>query len=258
MPTPISVKEASLKKRARVCAICGAHFFVRSPERVGRTCSKECFRKNISAIQTGKTRSAESNAKRSESMKRRLADPEKMMKFQQATTAGIRKWLSDPVNAAKFAARSSETMKKRHTDPEFQKRRDKRSSETMKRNWIKYRDTFTKVAVERYAAGLGINSDESKEKKNVAAKWIMKKCRESMILETDYIAVFTDTLNRLRREFPYDGPKDGSDYTDYLSKLGRMVTNSPECRMIADTFMKAAIPRFSAAWQGMKTDAYSS
>jgi hypothetical protein len=185
--------------------------------------------------------------------KANLADPEYKARHQTRTAEGLSKWHANPANAAAFAARASERMTRLHaTDKGFQSRRNERSSRTMKRNWEQYRELYTAQSVERYAAGIGINNAEAEAKKRIAAKWIMKKAQEALHTQTDYDAVFTEVHNRLRREMPYDGPQGTSDYFDYLSKLARAVASSPECRVIADTFLSEAIPQFSQEWQSMK------
>jgi hypothetical protein len=131
----------------------------------------------------------------------------------------------------------------------------------MKATWGKHRELFTAAAVERYASGVGINSDEGKAKKAAACKWIMTQAQEALHTETDYNLVYTEVQARLRREMPYDGPQEGSDYMEYLRKLGLATVSSPECRSIADAFLSEAIPRFAAEWkkrraaQGIETAA---
>jgi len=150
-------------------------------------------------------------------------------------------------------------MKRRHADPEWQKVRDKRSSATMKTTWETRREQFTVQAAERYLrheeAGTGINSPDAKRRKAIAVQWIMKKAQEAFHAETEYNAVYAEVQARLRREMPYDGPQEGSDYMDYLQMLGRAVTCSPECRTIADTFLSEAISRFAKAWNARRDSA---
>lgn len=259
MPTPEWVKEASRQKRTRTCEICGASFLVRSTDRVGRTCSRPCLSKYVSNMKAGTKQSAETIAKRVEAIKAVRADPERNAQWNAAARDAIVRWHQDPKNAAAFARRSSERMKRRHQDPEFQKRRDERSSRTMKANWERMRDRFIEAAVERSVRdqelGLGLWSAEAVGRKNEASQWILKKANEALRLETDYNATYAEVQARLRREMPYDGPQDGSEYMDYLQKLGRAVVMSPECREIADSFLSEAIPRFGKAWQERKSRA---
>lgn len=249
MPTPEWVREASRKKRERICVICGEGFLVRSVDRVGRTCSTPCLKKVMSANASARKPSKETIEKRKVSMKLARADPERKAMWDAATKKGRQTWLADPANFEAQSKRSSERMKRRHADPEWQKVRDERSSRVMKANWQKYRDVFTEQAVERYAKGIGVAAEWSIKKKNEAAKWIMKMASRAMHTETEYDAVYKDVQERLRSDMPYDGPQGGSDYMDYLSRLGRAVTNSVECRTIADMFMAEAIPRFAKEWK---------
>jgi len=249
-------KATSIAKRKRICAICGTHFLVKKADRKGVTCSRECSSKHINQRQRGRKASPETREKISAALKAVWGDPERSAKWTAAVAAGARNWHADPDNAAAFAKRSSERMKRRHADPEWQKVRDTRSSRVMTANWVKHREVYVAQAIERYEqseiSGVGINSDDAKAKKAEAAKWIMTKAGAAMRAETDYNAVYTEVQARLRREMPYDGPQNNSDYYDYSKKLGHAVVNSPECRAIADEFMATAIPRFAKKWRGMK------
>lgn len=253
MGTPIHIREASLKKRQRVCVICGAEFVVRNASIIGRACSKPCASAHQSRIQSGRIVSDETRAKRSASLKAKHADPEFAAKWRAKNAAAVAAWHSNPDNATAFAKRSSERMKKRHGDPEWQKVRNERSSRTMKKNWETYRDLFTAQSAERYIRnielGRGINTGEAEAKKRTAAKWIMKQAQAALHTETDYNEVYAAVQAKLRREIPYDGPQGTADYFDYLRKLGSLVTNSPECREIADGFLSTAIPRFAEEWR---------
>ncbi len=252
MPTPEWKREESRRKRQRTCAVCGTEFLVRSVDRQGATCSKQCLSKHLSQKQTGRVQSEESRAKRSATMKTLRADPEANARWSAAAHAGIKRYLADPDNFAAFSARASDQMRKLHTDPEFQQRRNERSSRVMKQNWVKYREKFTQDAIEKYARGEACNSEEAKANKAKAAKWIMKKAQEALHTETDYDERYAEIQAQLRREMPYDGPLETSDYYDYLQKLGKATVNHPELRELADTFMSEAIPRFAAAWHERK------
>lgn len=252
MPTPEWVKEASRKKRTRVCVICNTTFLVKKASEVGRTCSRPCRLKHQSNLKLGKKASAETRAKMSAGQKRANKVEGRLEKRREAALKGLLKWHRDPKNAEEFAKRSSERMRRRHADPEWQEVRDARSSRTLKRTWLEHRDVFVEYARERYAQGLGLNSEEAKRNKAAAGKWIMKKCREALLVETDYSEVFKSVQERLRAEMPYDGPKEGSDYQEYSKKLGAAVVNSPECRAIIDPFMSEAIGRFAKKWQRKK------
>jgi len=207
-------------------------------------------------LRTGTKQTAETKAKRSQSLRRTRADPERNASWIAAANAGIAKWHADPANALAHATRASDRMRKRHADPEWQKVRDERSSRTMKATWEKHRARFIAMSAERYVrqleTGTGINSPEAIGRKNAAAKWIMKKAQEAMHAETDYDATYAEVQARLRREMPYDGPQDGSEYMDYLQKLGRAVVSSAECREISDTFMSKAIPHFAKQYRERK------
>jgi hypothetical protein len=253
MPTPERIKAASREKRQRVCVICGASFMVASADRVGRTCSRPCMVKRMSQAKKGRKQSPETCAKRSQALREKWAnDPEGRARLNEASAERMRQWRADPVNAQACAERASERMKRRHADPEWQKVRDERSARTMKATWLKHREHLIAVAVERYASGVGINSPEARARKAAACKWIFTKAQEALHTETDYNAVYAEVQARLRQEMPYDGPQEGSDYMEYLGKLGRETVNSPECRTLADTFMSEAIPRFAAEWNKRK------
>ena len=204
----------------------------------------------------GRKQSPETIAKRAASIAAwRAANPEANAARQAKCAAKLKAFTKTP----EFAAQSSERMKRRHADPEWQKVRDARSSRTMKANWQKHRDAFTAAAVERYgrniALGVGINSSEVEARKRIASKWIMTNAMAALHAETDFDEVWNDVLARLRREIPYDGPLEGSDYMDYLAKLGKLVTADPAIRELSDGFMATAIPRFAEQWnaQGMET-----
>jgi hypothetical protein len=244
MPT----REESRKKRERICVICGAQFLVAKTDRKGASCSRPCLSKMLRQRQLGKKASEETKAKRSVAVKTVRNDPERKAEWDAAIRAGIMKHLADPNNRAAASARSSAHMRKMHTDPEFQKRRDERSSNVMKAVWVNHREKLTQLAVERYARGEACNSEEGRHNSAIAAKWIMKKAQEALRVETDYNERYAEIQARLRREMPYDGPLDSSDYYDYLRKLGKAVTSHPELRKLSDAFIREAIPRFSAEW----------
>lgn len=252
MPTPERIKAASREKRQRVCVICGTHFMVRAVGRVGKSCSAPCLSELRARLKRGTKQSAETVAKRSNSLKAVRSDPERNAKWTDAATQGLRRWHADPANAEAFATLSSERMKRRHTDPEWQKVRDARSSRTLKAVWETHREQFIAASIDRYARGIGLNSEEANAKRDEAHRWIMKKAQEALHTETDYNLVFADAQARLRREMPYDGPLEGSDYMEYLGKIGRATASSPECRQLSDTFMSEALPRFAAEWRRRK------
>ena len=252
MPVPEWKREASRKKRQRVCTVCGAEFMVTKVGHTGFTCSKPCLSKRLSEKHTGKVASPESRAKISAALKAVRSDPERNAKWNAAAHEGIKRYLADPDNLAAFSARASERMRQRHADPEFQKRRNERSSRTMKETWTKYREKFTQIAIDKYARGEGLNSEEGKANKVKATKWIMKKAQEALRTQTDYEARFAEIQAQLRREMPYDGPLGTSDYYDYLQKLGKAVANHPELRKMADDFLSEAIPHFAQIWNETK------
>ena len=250
MPAPDWIRNRSKQARQRVCEICGTHFSVSKSSHKGAACSPTCLSKVKSLRRLGSTASAETRAKMSASHKAKQAtDPEWARNRREKASAGLKSWLSVPANAEAHAQRSSERMKRRHADPEWQKIRDQRSSETMRRTWEKRRDQFCLESAERMtrmiAEGTGIASPEAKARKATAAKWIMKKAAAALRAETNYLAIFSEVHNRLRREMPYDGPATNADYHDYCSKLAHAVCTSEECSSVANAFMVEAIPRFA-------------
>jgi hypothetical protein len=253
MPTPERIKAASLEKRRRICVICGTVFLVKKTSDVGKTCSKPCHSTHNAKVRTGRKQSAETIARRSQSLRAARADPERNAAWNAAVAKGIAAWHDNPANAAEFAKRASDRMKLRHQEPDFQKRRDERSSRTMKATWKKNRDKFIAQAVSRYLRhrenGQGLWDSETIARKNEAAQWIMKRAQEAMHAETEYNAVFAEVQEQLRRETPYDGPQGAGDYLEYCQKIGTATVNDPRCRAIADAFMSEAIPRFSAEWR---------
>lgn len=200
---------------------------------------------------TRKPRSAEANAKAAATMRAKFADPVYRELHREKSAAATKKWHSDPDNAAKFAQRSSERMKKRHAEGNWKAEggRSGISSRAIKRTLDAHKDMFRQIAKDRYAAGIGLNSEESKAKKAAANKWIMKAAKDALHTETNYNQLFAEVHNRLRREMPYDGPSDSADYYEYIKKLGTATVNSPECRRCADEFMSLAIPRFAKEWR---------
>jgi len=203
-----------------------------------------------------KPRSAEANAKMAATMRAKFDDPEYRAMHKARSAAANKKWHSDPENAAKFAERSSERMKKRHAEGNWKADggRSGISSRGIKKALEIHKEMYRQMAKDRYAAGLGINSEESKAAKAAASKWIMKAAKDALHAETNYNELYQEAHIRLRREMPYDGPSDGADYHEYIKKLGTATVNSPECRKAADDFMALAIPMFAKKWQGMKSN----
>ena len=244
----------------RNCIHCGVEFKIegkRPSKCVRKTCSPACHKAILIKSSTGRTQSPETIAKRKSSIKAfRAANPEAEVMRKARAAEKLALWRSDPANAAAISKRSSDHMKRLHADPDFQERRNARSSQTMKRMWLLRREHMLDLVMQNHARMLatetGICGTDSVARKNAASKWIMTKAMEALHIETDYDAVFAAELDRLRREMPYDGPQDGSDYQDYCSKIGTAVTKSPACRGIADPFMSEAIPRFSKEWQARK------
>jgi endogenous inhibitor of DNA gyrase (YacG/DUF329 family) len=111
-------------------------------------------------------------------------------------------------------------------------------------------EEYAKAAYERYIKmqenGIGICSDEIKADIAEINSWALKKVREELDNDTDYIQLWKATQARLRQEMPYDGPLSGSDYMDYLKKLGKALLADPAIRDMQAQFMKAAIPRIHA------------
>ena len=248
------IRKRSAENRRKHCVVCQQEFVAR--QITIKTCSAACRSEHQGNLKRGVAQSAETVAKRSAAMKAVRADPVKNAEWNAAAQAALVRYRADPANAEKISKRSSEHMARLHQDPEFQARRDERSSRTMKANWEKHRDLYLEKAYERSAQdqanGTGIWSEDAIARKNAASKWIMKKSAEAMRLETDYNEVYATVQARLRAEMPYDGPQDGSEYMDYLQRLGTAVVSSPECREIADRFMSEAIPRFAKAWRERK------
>lgn len=254
MPTPERIKLASLAKRKRICTVCGAHFIVAKADRKGAACGPVCLSEVQRRNRLGKKATVETKAKMSASQKAFMAaNPAIAKRRVDIGRAALKHlWAED---AEALARASSERMKARHKDPDFQQRRDERSSRVMKDNWKKHRELFVQQSKDRYKSGItGLNEGEAADKRDAASKWIMKKAQEALHTETDFDDVFTAEHNRLRREMPYDGPKEGSDYMEYLGKLARAVNASPKVRAIADTFMREAIPRFAEEWQAQKLE----
>ena len=241
-------------RKLRECTVCLKPYEVAKAGRKGVACSPECLSEHIRRRQLGRDQSPEAKAKRSAAMKERWADPAFAQRQAEAAREAMARWHADPVNAAAFAQRSSDRMKRRHQEPEFQARRNERSRRVMKDNWRKYRDEWTAAAAERYermaAEGTGLRSDEAEAKKVAAAKWILKQANAAMREETNYNEVYAEVQARIRAEQPFNGPEE--DYFDYLKWLGHEVVTSAECREIAETYLSAAIPRFSAQWRRHK------
>lgn len=126
----------------------------------------------------------------------------------------------------------------------------------MKANWVMYRDEYVAQAIDRFQAmrdgEWGLWSEEANRKRSERSKWIMKKAQAEIHAETDIDAKMSELQHRLRREMPYDGPLDGSDYLEYCRKLCHAITTHPEYRAIADPFMSAAIPRIAEEWNKRK------
>jgi hypothetical protein len=142
-------------------------------------------------------------------------------------------------------------MKKRHAEDNWKAEGGRAgiSSRGIKKALETHKEMYRKMAKDRYAAGLGLNSDAAKSAKVAAGKWIMKAAKDALHSETNYNEVYREAHLRLRREMPYDGPSDGADYHEYIKKLGTATVNSPECRQVADDFMRVAIPRFAKKWK---------
>jgi len=210
----------------------------------------------VSEKKQRKPRSAEANAKAAATLRARFADPEYRERHRQISKAAREKWLSIPENAAAFAAQSSERMKKRHAEGNWKAEggRSGLSSRSIKKALETHKEMYRQLAKDRYAAGIGLNSEESKAAKAAASKWIMKAANDALRAETNYNDAYREAHLRLRREMPYDGPSDCADYYDYCKKLGTAGVNSPECRKIADEFMVLAIPRFAKKWQERKNN----
>ena len=198
-----------------------------------------------------KPMSVEQKAKIAAVHRAKFNDPEYRAMHKARSAAASKKWHSDPENAAKFAQRSSDRMKKRHAEDNWKAEGGRAgiSSRGVKKALETHKEMYRKIAKDRYAAGLGLNSDAAKSAKVAAGKWIMKAAKDALHSETNYNEVYREAHLRLRREMPYDGPSDGADYHEYIKKLGTATVNSPECRQVADDFMRVAIPRFAKKWQ---------
>jgi hypothetical protein len=201
-----------------------------------------------------KPMSAEQKAKIAATHRAKFNDPEYRAMHKARSAAANKKWHSDPENAAKFAQHSSDRMKKRHAEDNWKAEggRSGISSRGIKKALDTHKEMYRKLAKDRYADGLGLNSDAAKAAKVAAGKWIMKAAKDALHSETNYNEVYREAHLRLRREMPYDGPSDGADYHEYIKKLGTATVNSPECRKVADEFMRVAIPRFAKKWQAQK------
>ena len=201
-----------------------------------------------------KPMSPEHKAKIAVAHRAKFNDPEYRAMHKARSAAANKKWHSNPENAAKFAQRSSEQMKKRHAEGNWKAEGGRAgiSSRGIRKALDTHKEMYRKMAKDRYDAGLGINSDTAKSAKAAAGKWIMKAALAALHSETNYNEVYREEHLRLRREMPYNGPSDGADYHEYIKKLGTATVNSPECRKVADDFMRVAIPRFAKKWHEQK------
>lgn len=138
----------------------------------------------------------------------------------------------------------------RLTNPEQEERRKEAAKAACQT------EDYREAALERYRrmedAGVGICSVEIRALTASAAQWVMKKAKEALVLETDFVEVWTRVQDRLRREMPYDGPAGTADHFDYMRALGKALTADPELRDLQDDFMREAIPRFYAEWKAQK------
>lgn len=245
-------RQFHIARRTRNCTICNDSFVVKSTEMKGAYCKKAaCKSAFLSSLSKGKPQPEDVVNRRAAAIRAsRLANPEREARRIEAARAKIKEWHANPENAAKFAKRSSDRMKRLHSDDaEFQARRNERSSRVMRHNWTKYRDHFVQASVNRYFSGRGINTPEARAKKDAANKWILKQAAKALRNETDYIERFQAAVHRYREEMPYDYTED---YEVYCSRIGRLVTTSPECISLATEFLSAAIPRFAEEWQCRK------
>ena len=250
MPTPQWIKERSLEARLRTCVICENEFFAKKSSHVGKTCSTECLKALMVKNATGRKASAETRAKMRASHKLLNKDQEYKKRRMSAAIKGIRNWHADPKNAEKFSKIASERMKKFHQDPEYLKRKSERSSRVMKETWSKHRELFISQAIERYERmkknGTGILSEDAKKASAKANKWIMRNAMDALHNETNYNEVYAQVQARLRKEVPFI---PGNDYYEYLRWLGMEVTQSHECREIADAFIPQALSKFAKEWR---------
>lgn len=166
-------------------------------------------------------------------------------KCQDRHTAQARTGVKDTEETKMRKAASSRAW--RITHPEWEDRR--REAAFMATQTEEYKAGALQRYEQMMATGTGICSTETRALTANAAKWVMKKARAAMEVETDFVEVWARVQDRLRREMPYDGPLGTADYFEYSRKLGKALTADPEIRELQDGFMSEAIPRFYAEWK---------
>lgn len=250
-----------LKSEMRPCAQCGAEFLAKKSSKTGQLklyCGKVCqgaSKRGKPNGQRGKKRGPQSPeliAKRAAAIKLASAKPEVKARRSVAMKAAIARAMADPEKRAARSAASSAWMTSLHQDPEFQARRNVRSSRVMKANWQdpKIREVLMAHAAEQ--GGRHLQTPQAIAKKTAANRWILKNVLAERGAATNYNEKFAETLERVRREMPYDGPQEHSDYQEYCSRVSHIVGMDPHLRRIHDEFVKEAIPRWAALWQERK------
>lgn len=230
-----------MTKSGRSCVVCGAAFQVKRRRAPTRTCSKKCQYTQI----------AESNRKRVEANR-----PERNKKlqricvncgetFQLSYTTSLQRFCSPACNNSGAsdeanAKRSASIKAFNAANPGKSAARIRKAHKGFMR-WLSDPINLEIQSSRARAVMENLLADGSIQEAN---KQAMKRAHEELRASTSYNEVFCRTQERLRLEFPYDGPGEWSDYHEYIIKLGRMTTRDPELMGIAVSFFKAEMPRF--------------
>lgn len=241
-------QKAARLSAPRACTKCGASFTVKRTGSTKRFCSTDC------AAATRPAPSEAATEARSRSMKAywvSLDGGAREARGCKIRDSLERKRREDPEFARAETERGRLLMRRLQENPEIRRRTRDGAAGAMRELWRDpaTRAAFTQQARDRYAAGKGFASPEAKLKTAARSKWIFKRAWRELMADTEYGDLYRDTQERLRREKPYDGPKEGSDYMEYLAKLGRAVVNDPPMRALFNRFMSEALPRLSDEWR---------
>ena len=240
--------EERLKKRQRVCVCCGVQFLAVSAKSPAKHCSKDCRYERVLNFERRKRVCAECGVKfvgPSPSVPQKYCSTHCRMKVQSRERTG---WKQTAQTIEKRRASTLANL----SDKEYKSRWLKSIQDGMAK-WMENQDNAAALSATRSATVKAYYQDTERSAKHRAMNsWIMKAAGNALRTETEYTELFTATQARLRAEHPYNGQIPSADYYEYCRMLGTLVVNSPECRALSDSFMREAIPRFTAEWHTKK------
>lgn len=216
MPTSPERRAASLAKRQRICDICGVDFIAKRA-RHKNICSQACNLERNRRLQR-----ARSDLARQEWVKVCPTCAKEHVANRKSSLG----YCSQECRQVRI---SSANLGRRHTD-EYK---------------VKARERYAEMKRE----GRGICSEEARQATKRRVRWVMKKARDDLTANPEFVDLWKETKARLELENPFSAFDTSKDWFEYRRMIGHLLCSDRVLWELSSRLMSEALRLRSAEWR---------